>query len=190
MTATRIHFDRINDTAVGALPAVLARILPGGKSIGREFVALNPTRADHRPGSFKVRLVGQRAGYWADFATGDKGGDPVSLVAYIEGVSQSEAARILAQVLDLLPDEDHLALNIAAKPQRRPVAAVVHEYDADAIALLKPAERLPGTLASQYLKVRRIGIEAPPSLRYLSDANYFGRARLPRTQLASWTSWP
>jgi hypothetical protein len=36
---------------------------------------------------------------WCDFATGEKGGDPVSLVAYVEGVSQGEAALKLAQML-------------------------------------------------------------------------------------------
>jgi hypothetical protein len=42
-----------------------------------------------------------RTGHWADFATGDKGGDPVSLVAYLEGVSQGEAARMLGRMLGL-----------------------------------------------------------------------------------------
>jgi hypothetical protein len=85
--------------ALAALPAVLARILPLGKIIGREYLALNPTRADHRPGSFKIRLSGARAGSWADFATGDRGGDPISLVAYVEGITQGEAARRLARML-------------------------------------------------------------------------------------------
>ena len=40
-------------------------------------------------------------GGWCDFATGDKGGDPVSLVAYLAGVSQGEAARLLAQMLGI-----------------------------------------------------------------------------------------
>jgi len=46
-----------------------------------------------------VRLAGPRAGAWADFATGDKGGDIVSLLAYLQGVSQSEAARRLRREL-------------------------------------------------------------------------------------------
>jgi hypothetical protein len=96
-----IKFASINWAALAALPAVLARVLPSGKIDGREYVALNPTRADHRPGSFKVRLSGSRAGSWADFASGHKGGDPVSLIAYIEGVSQVEAARLLARMLCL-----------------------------------------------------------------------------------------
>jgi hypothetical protein len=96
-----LDFDSINRMALAAFPAVLARILPRGKIIGREYVALNPTRADHRPGSFKIRLSGSRAGSWADFATGERGGDSVSLVAYLENVSQGEAARLLARMLGL-----------------------------------------------------------------------------------------
>jgi hypothetical protein len=61
-------------------------------------VVLNPIRADRRLGSFKINV---RTGRWADFATGDKGGDPVSLVAYLEGVSQVEAARLLGRMLGL-----------------------------------------------------------------------------------------
>jgi len=40
-------------------------------------------------------------GRWCDFATGDKGGDPISLVAYLADVSQAEAARWLAQMLGI-----------------------------------------------------------------------------------------
>jgi hypothetical protein len=95
---TTIDFDAINRAALAALPAVLHRLVPDGKTIAREYVALNPTRADRRPGSFKVNL---RTGHWADFATGDRGGDPVSLVAYLEGCSQSDAARLLGRMLGL-----------------------------------------------------------------------------------------
>jgi hypothetical protein len=94
----RIDFAAINRAAISALPAILARLVPGGKRIGGEHVVLNPIRADRRLGSFKINL---RTGRWADFATGDAGGDPVSLVAYLEGCSQGEAARRLARMLGL-----------------------------------------------------------------------------------------
>ena len=93
-----IDFTEINRAALAALPAVLARILPGGKRIGVEIVALNPRRPDRHLGSFKVNRYNGRC---ADFATGDKGGDVVSLVAYLEGVSQGEAAPRLARMLGL-----------------------------------------------------------------------------------------
>jgi hypothetical protein len=75
---------------------VLWRLLPGGIIIGNEFVALNPRRADRHRGSFKINITNGR---WSDFATGNKGGDPISLVAYLANVSQYEAARLLAQML-------------------------------------------------------------------------------------------
>jgi hypothetical protein len=93
-----LDFDRINAAALAAFPAVLNRLLPGGKKIGRELVALNPRRADRRLGSFRVNRFNGR---WADFATGDKGGDPVSLVAYLADVSQGDAARLLARMLGM-----------------------------------------------------------------------------------------
>lgn len=94
----RVDFASINAAAIGALPAICARLLPGGKSIAAEYVARNPTRSDRKPGSFKVNL---RRGLWSDFATGAAGGDVVSLVAYLESVSQPEAARLLSAMLGL-----------------------------------------------------------------------------------------
>src|SRR4029077_19890124 len=63
--AAMIDFETINHAALPVLPAILNRLIPGGKILGREYVALNPTRADRCPGSFKVNL---RTGRWADFA--------------------------------------------------------------------------------------------------------------------------
>ena len=97
-------FAKINSAALPALPALCARWLPGGKRTGREYVARNPTRADKRAGSFKVNL---QSGRWADFATGDKGGDAVSLAAYLFGLRQSEAAHRLADALGIARDGHH-----------------------------------------------------------------------------------
>jgi hypothetical protein len=91
-----IDFRAINLAAMTILPALAARWLPSGKRCGVEWVALNPTRPDRRPGSFKVNL---RTGLWADFATGQRGGDIISLAAYLSGISQVEAARRLRLML-------------------------------------------------------------------------------------------
>jgi hypothetical protein len=94
----RLNFATINRVALPALPAILGRLVPGGRAIAGEYVARNPTRLDRRAGSFKISL---RSGRWADFATGDAGGDVVSLVAYLEGKSQGDAARLLAGMLGM-----------------------------------------------------------------------------------------
>jgi len=100
--ARRLDFAAINRAALGRLPALLARWCPNGRTVNHEYVALNPTRADKRLGSFRINL---RTGKWADFATGDKGGDIISLAAYLHGLSQAEAARGLADMLGVVNDD-------------------------------------------------------------------------------------
>ena len=91
-----LDFAAINRTALPVLLDLLRRWLPGGRRQGNEYLALNPHRADQHLGSFKVNVA---TGRWADFATGDRGGDPVSLLAFLEGCSQTEAARQLVRRL-------------------------------------------------------------------------------------------
>jgi hypothetical protein len=98
-TANQVDFEAVNRAAVLILPLILARWLPNGKRVGREYGALNPKRADQHLGSFKIVVSGRRIGMWADFATGDKGGDVISLAAYLFGLSQTAAARRLADML-------------------------------------------------------------------------------------------
>ncbi len=85
-------FAAINAACRSCLPGLVAVWLPDGCRQGREWVARNPLRTDHRAGSFKVNTV---TGLWADFATGDGGGDPISLYAYLKGLGQAQAAREL-----------------------------------------------------------------------------------------------
>jgi hypothetical protein len=94
----RIDFRAIAAAARAHLPAIVRRWLPEGRREGSEWVARNPTRADRNLGSFKVNL---RTGRWADFATGDGGGDLISLAAHLHGLSQVEAANKLATMLNL-----------------------------------------------------------------------------------------
>ena len=98
MGGSSIDFAAVNAAALRSLFPILQRWLADGHLRGREWVALNPTRADTRPGSFSVNT---RTGRWSDFATGDRGGDPVSLAAYLCGCNQVEAARRVAAMLGL-----------------------------------------------------------------------------------------
>ena len=98
MTVQRIDFGAINRVALANLLTLLKRWLPDGRLDGREYTARNPTRADRRPGSFRVNVS---TGKWADFATGDVGGDVISLAAYLSCTGQAEAARALADMLSL-----------------------------------------------------------------------------------------
>ena len=91
-----VDFRAVNQAALPLLPSLIRKWAPDGKRCGREYVAINPTRADLHPGSFSVNLV---SGAWADFATGDRGGDVISLAAYVFRCRQIEAARILSTIL-------------------------------------------------------------------------------------------
>src|SRR4051812_31119139 len=96
-----VDFKVIAANGLAELANLLARWLPGGRRHGREYIVRNPRRADRRPGSFAINL---RTGQWADFATGDRGGDVISLAAYLFDLSQGEAAHRLAEMLGLEED--------------------------------------------------------------------------------------
>lgn len=99
--------------ALQNIARILDVYLPGGKTAGNEYQALNPTRADSKPGSFSVNLT---TGAWADFATDDKGGDLVSLVAYLQGRKNGQAAEELAKFL---------GMEVNPKPAAKPVSDVI-----------------------------------------------------------------
>jgi hypothetical protein len=92
----RIDFTEVKSAALADIRGVLRRFLPGGKVVRGEYVALNPRRADRHPGSFRINVT---TGRWADFAVDAKGGDLISLVAYLKDISQLEAAKGLSQML-------------------------------------------------------------------------------------------
>jgi hypothetical protein len=94
----KIDFRRINNTAISNVLPILRRLLPDGRVAGNEYLAKNPKRPDRKIGSFKINT---KTGRWADFATGDRGGDIISLVAFLRDISQGQAARLLASMLGI-----------------------------------------------------------------------------------------
>jgi predicted P-loop ATPase len=98
-----MKFSALAAELLASADALVLRWLPGGKKEGHEYKALNPLRADSKTGSFSVNL---HIGKWADFATGDKGGDLVSLYAYLfTGGKQSEAARQIEEDMGIFQDK-------------------------------------------------------------------------------------
>lgn len=111
-TRERIDFARIAQAAAGNAESLCRALLPDGKRRGREWIARNPTRADRKPGSFGINL---QTGRWADFSTTDKGGDIISLAAYLKGCTQLEAAKLIAAELGM----GGTAREFATTPTRR-----------------------------------------------------------------------
>jgi putative DNA primase/helicase len=89
-------YRNIADHALQLAPKLVPSWLPQGQRRGDEWVALNPTRSDQSLGSFSINL---RTGRWADFSTGDGGGDLISLRAYLDRTTQRQAALALQREL-------------------------------------------------------------------------------------------
>jgi len=90
----KINFAAINAAALAQFKSLVQEWCPGGMFSGSEYSALNPTRADGHKGSFSINTI---KGIWQDFATGDNGGDPISLYAYLfHHGNQGDAAKELA----------------------------------------------------------------------------------------------
>jgi hypothetical protein len=121
-----IDFKGIAAAALASAKTLLAEWLPGGRFEGREYVALNPTRNDRALGSFKINW---QTGEWSDFADPSaKGGDLISLFAYINSLDQGPAARQIAERLGTPPHRG-AALPTRSKPE--PTALIVHSFAGD-----------------------------------------------------------
>ncbi|MCD0417281.1 hypothetical protein LOC51_08645 [Rubrivivax sp. JA1024] len=98
----RIAFRRIAEVALTRTALIVPRWLPDGRREGHEWVARNPTRNDHKLGSFKVNM---NTGRWGDFAADASGGDLISLAAYLYKLSNRDAALKVAEMLGVNPYE-------------------------------------------------------------------------------------
>lgn len=96
----KIAFERISREAANRATLIVPRWCPDGKKEASEWVARNPRRTDRKPGSFKINLI---TGKWGDWSSGDRGGDLISLAAYLFGLSQVEAAKRVAEMIGIDP---------------------------------------------------------------------------------------
>jgi hypothetical protein len=87
-------FDRAKDISLN----YIRTWLPGGYEESGQWVVKNPMRIDNRAGSFKINLF---TGAWNDYADEDAvGHDTVSLFAYLNGLSNYEAAKEILKTYD------------------------------------------------------------------------------------------
>lgn len=92
MTSSEIQ--TIAAEAMPQLESLLQKILPDGRLTGHEYSCADLSGGAGE--SCKTNIV---TGKWSDFATGEAGGDPVSLLAAIRKCTQSEAAGELASII-------------------------------------------------------------------------------------------
>jgi len=91
----RVDFPSTKAAALANARTLVPEWLSGGRFNGREYVCAGINGGKGR--SFSVNV---ETGKWSEFNGGDlKGGDLISLYAAINGLSQGEAARVLAERL-------------------------------------------------------------------------------------------
>ena len=96
----RLDFDAINRAALAAFPAVLARILPGGKNVDIANMSPQSDAAVDRQSMVRSRSITSTAN-GATLRQATRAATLCRSIAFVEGVSQSEAARLLAEMLGL-----------------------------------------------------------------------------------------
>jgi putative DNA primase/helicase len=134
-------FEIVNAAALAAYPGLLQRWFRAGRLEAGEFVVGN-LQGD--PGaSLKINV---KSGLWSDFATGERGGDPVSLYAAIHGLRQAEAAERLSEELGLA----------GAAPSRRK-GADVKSIDKGDRTRWKPVMPVPEGAPAPVFQHHRLG---------------------------------
>lgn len=114
--SVKLNIKQIAESLAPSQETILTQICPGGTISGREYMAGSISGGPGKSFSFNLQT-----GKWADFATGEKGGDIVSLYAQVNRINNAEAARILQEQY------------VSAKPQHHyPVKTVVD------ITIIKP----------------------------------------------------
>lgn len=104
----RPTITEVSAHALALYPGLLAEWLPGGRRLGHEYKCGDLTGA--AGDSLSVNI---HSGKWQDFASGERGTDPVSLYAAIHGLTQAKAAHELALRFGLVEGD-------GTAPRRRP----------------------------------------------------------------------
>jgi len=103
-----IDFPAIAQAALDRAETLVSQWLPGGHKSGHEWLVGD---LSGNPG--ESTSINLRTGVWADFAGDAKGGDLISLFAAIHNIEQLEAAKALAELLNMPPEPK------AAPPKRK-----------------------------------------------------------------------
>jgi putative DNA primase/helicase len=105
-----MDFEALNRIVLGRVHDLLAKIMPGGKLIGKEY-----TCGSVRGGPGSSCKVNTDTGKWADFATGQAGSDLISLWAEINGKTQGEAYKEMALAVGFSAPEKKTPLKVVPK---------------------------------------------------------------------------
>lgn len=169
MTVARrlVPVDAIVEGLAGRIELLCRELLPDGRRAGHEWVA--PSRWGGSKRSLSVHLSGAKAGVWRDFATADKGGDALRLVAELVCQGDTGAAIRWARHWLGLDDTAEAPQPRLGARTRRGAPSAEEQADAErrrrqAQAIWLAAQPIAGTPADFYLRGRGIDLAALPRL--------------------------
>lgn len=91
-----LDFALIKAVSINNLETILNRWMPGGRLHGSEYIC-----GSKQGGPGESCSTNMHTGVGSDFASGEKWGDPIDLIAQIEGCSQGAAAQTLSDFLSV-----------------------------------------------------------------------------------------
>ena len=106
----------------GQAESVCAHLLPGGKRNGAEWEA--GSIAGEKGKSLKVRLTGDRAGVWCDFAGGDESGDLLDLWAASRNIKLADAIQEAKKWLNISEPTHEPQKKSYAKPVKKEILSL------------------------------------------------------------------
>ncbi|WP_224742609.1 toprim domain-containing protein [Stutzerimonas kunmingensis] len=159
--ALHLVIQRVAEAALLAADTLLADWLPDGQRKGEEYWPTNPVRRDRKPGSFSINLT---TGVWHDFASGDGGGDLVSLLAYLQGCRQGEASQLIAERLGICMGKQPKRDFLQEEADRQRIAGMREQRQQQAAAEQQAEWSKAATRA---LCLWRKGRPADPAFPYL-----------------------
>ena len=124
MSDQRIDFKLLAEQLRGCANMVVPRLLPGGKLIGHEW-----TCGDMSGGPGKSLRVNIQSGVWMDFASGEKGGDIISLKAAIDKCSMLDAAKSLVGEVAHFPERTYTPAPVKKEEQPIKPPSGTHKPD-------------------------------------------------------------
>lgn len=176
-----IPFAEINAVALGCMATLVRRWFPNGRLEGHDWVVGNLKGEHGRSLHIVVSDHHPRHGIWKDFSTGEGGGDPISLIAAMEGISQTEAARRLGVMLGVIDDHEQRIPD----DRFRPLA--VEEITAPTTA--EPGVKPPDSEAARLSKARGLASECVPIAGTPAAAYLTGRFINPDEVPAEEVGW-
>ncbi len=132
----------------------------------------------------------RRTGAWKDHATGDSGGDLISLYAAMQNLSQGEALKQVKRMLGCsdygLPDRPH-----GTQQDKKRIEDQESKFNIiRAKKIWEKTQPIEGTQAESYLRGRGIVIELPITLRFHPDVWHWPTKKTYPALIAAVTVWP